>query len=852
MPTQISLKSKDKQIPLKKVNVEIDVVGLITQFTINQTYYNDEDRPLEVTYTFPTPSGATIYDFKALIDEKVIKCVIKDKDQARKEYSEAISSGDGAYMMEKVTGDVFNCSVGNIPGKKEVTLTIRYAMQLQSEIDAKRLRLNFPLTIMPRYEGSNSSSLFPKTVQSGPSVNNPKVDYLPYEFSMSGTVYMPEGLEDVKCKTHTFTNCIVTENACTFNIEKFESIECDLIINVSRNKPSTIGIQQKTDMSLTDEMYRYCTMINIVPDFDETETVNPKDLHYSFILDRSGSMQGQNLENCKEAASIFVSMLPVGATFDIYHFGDDYKKFMYEGQDERKQRAVEWIRNIEIDGGTELFNVLSDAFKSSGNKKGIIVLLSDGGISNTESVMQLCASHKNVRVFTIGIGDSVSQDLIQGLADIGCGKAEFVESEDKNAIRTKVISQLQKSQSKMSAKNVLKIECDSEYVMTPDSIRTIYNGDNNIAYVFSKTPVKSVTYEQDGTHLKCEIMNEVSSNDGCPIHRVAGNDLIKTIASRKTKTSQLYYVPQPSSDKKEKIIEVSKNLNILSEYTGFIGVEYRIGADKTLDESSFKEVPLQVPKNNYSNFFESTASYSSRGLSGAMCYNNMVPCFSSVQPQSTLNSPYILTGHHQGINTIGQSLKNANHNIRSSPANPNITVSPWLHSTYGPDLMRRQMDLSFDVDELECSSSNSYFGGDRFVSSVVQSRQIDRGPVSQEGFVESKIQSKRYMNTREDKMCEDSEEMEMGFDLFGGYSQSNIETNKYDVKLTINKLTDCHFINKTLLTSKVNCSLSMFTNGIDVDVDEYVSITDVNFTGIYRVISLGSSMIPWVLERVTF
>ena len=841
MPTQISLKSNDKQIPLKKVNVDIDVVGLISQFTINQTYFNDEDKPLEVTYTFPTPSGATVYDFQALIEDKVVKCIIKDKDQARKEYSEAISSGDGAYLMEQITGDVFNCCIGNIPSKKEVTLTIRYVLQLQSEIDAKRLRLNFPLTIMPRYEGSNSNVLFPKTETSGPSVNNSKVDFLPYEFSMNGTMYMPEGLEDVKCKTHTLSNCIVTENACTFNIEKFESINSDMIINISRSKPSTVAIQQKTDLPLTDEIYRYCTMINVVPDFDEIEMVNPKDLHYSFILDRSGSMQGRDLENCKEAASIFVSMLPVDATFDVYHFGSDYAKFVSTGHRERKLEAVEWIQNIYSYGGTELFNVLSDALQSIyKDKKGVVVLLSDGGISNTESVVQLCSSRKDVRVFTIGIGDSVSQELIQGLADEGCGKAEFVASGDKDAIRSKVISQLCKSQSKMSIKNVLKIECESDYIMTPDSIRTIYNDDNNISYVFSKTPVKSVTYEQDNAIMKCEIMND-SAHDGCPIHRIAGNKLIKTIASRKTKSSQLYYVPQPSSDKKTKITDVSKNLNILCEHTSFIGVEYRIGSDKTLDESTFKEVPLQMAK-KYVN---------------TMAHNNMTPFFGS------LPNSYIKSGHHVGINTVGQSFKNANVQLRGDPSTRNITVpvSPWLSSSISPDLCRR----SFDIGSLECSTNfvnytntlNNCSSGDR-----------DRG-----------TSQKRYMDTRADERSsyemympkgsgDNSEEGELGLDLFGGFEstrynkvqitpiQLNVDghaesnTKKLNVKTTIDKLINCYFINNKLLTSRVNCSICDFTNGLTIDVDDYISITDVNFIGVYKVISVGSSMIPWVLEKV--
>ena len=45
-----------------------------------------------------------------------------------------------------------------------------------------------------------------------------------------------------------------------------------------------------------------------------------------------------------------------------------------------------------------------------------------------------------------------------------------------------------------------------------------------------------------------------------------------------------------------------------------------------------------------------------------------------------------------GINTVGTSLRNANTGLRSEPANPRVTVSPWQQSTIEADLMRRPLD----------------------------------------------------------------------------------------------------------------------------------------------------------------
>lgn len=50
-------------------------------------------------------------------------------------------------------------------------------------------------------------------------------------------------------------------------------------------------------------------------------------------------------------------------------------------------------------------------------------------------------------------------------------------------------------------------------------------------------------------------------------------------------------------------------------------------------------------------------------------------------------------GYHIGIDTIGQTLRNANLQIRSEPPNPQMNVGPWNQTTISPDLMRVPLEL---------------------------------------------------------------------------------------------------------------------------------------------------------------
>jgi hypothetical protein len=57
------------------------------------------------------------------------------------------------------------------------------------------------------------------------------------------------------------------------------------------------------------------------------------------------------------------------------------------------------------------------------------------------------------------------------------------------------------------------------------------------------------------------------------------------------------------------------------------------------------------------------------------------------------NVNLLKAGYHIGIDTIGQTLRNANLQIRSEPPNPQMNVGPWNQSTIEPDFMRIPLEL---------------------------------------------------------------------------------------------------------------------------------------------------------------
>ena len=62
---------------------------------------------------------------------------------------------------------------------------------------------------------------------------------------------------------------------------------------------------------------------------------------------------------------------------------------------------------------------------------------------------------------------------------------------------------------------------------------------------------------------------------------------------------------------------------------------------------------------------------------------------------SILAGDMLQAGYHIGLDTIGQTLKNANLQLRSDPIIPKVDVGPWNQSTYEPDYGRVPLEIGY-------------------------------------------------------------------------------------------------------------------------------------------------------------
>jgi Mg-chelatase subunit ChlD len=143
----------------------------------------------------------------------------------------------------------------------------------------------------------------------------------------------------------------------------------------------------------------------------------------TFVVDRSGSMEGNSIEEVRNAPQLCLRSMIPGCRFNIVGFGSRFES-LFDGSrsyDEASlAEASKHVAALTADlGGTEILPALKFVLERREDRSlpRHIVVLTDGEVTNTDAVLSLAKSHAaHARIFTFGIGAGASHHLVNGLA----------------------------------------------------------------------------------------------------------------------------------------------------------------------------------------------------------------------------------------------------------------------------------------------------------------------------------------------------------------------------------------------------------------------------------------------------
>ncbi|ABC91767.1 hypothetical conserved protein [Rhizobium etli CFN 42] len=480
------------EAPRLKTDVAIDVSGPIARVKVTQRFQNPSQGWIEGTYVFPLPDNSAVDALKMQIGDRFIEGQIKPRQEAREIYEQAKAEGKKTALLEQQRPNIFTNQVANIGPGEEIVVQIEYQQTVHQS--GGEFSLRFPMVVAPRYNpapivqtvdfNNGAGFAIPRDpVQNREKIEAPVLD--PRENArinpVSLTVNLKAGfpLGEVKSSFHDVDIGQDGDQARTISL-KGDAVPADkdfeLTWKAAPGKTPSAGLFRE---AIDGKTY----LLAFVTPPTAPDAAAPSKREVVFVIDNSGSMSGQSIEQARQSLALAISRLNPNDRFNVIRFDDtmtDYFKGLVAATPDNREKAVAYVRSLTADGGTEMLPALEDALRNQGPVASgalrQVVFLTDGAIGNEQQLFQeITANRGDARVFTVGIGSAPNTYFMTKAAEVGRGTFTQIGSTDQVASRmSELFAKLQNPTMTDIAASFEGIEAED---ITPNPMPDLYSGE---------------------------------------------------------------------------------------------------------------------------------------------------------------------------------------------------------------------------------------------------------------------------------------------------------------------------------------------------------------------------------------
>lgn len=577
--------------PLLGAEVSAVLDTNMAEVTLTQNYMNTSPGSIEALYTFPLPHQAVVTGFKARIGNDEVTGTYKESKAAFDEYDKALRMGNSGFLLESHRPDIFQVSLGNIAGGEALTVSISYIEDIQ--YTDSELRWVLPTVVAPRYipgveagEKLGTGMVSPTDRVPDADFITPPVGHAPYTLKLKAHLKGIRGLKKVTSPSHPIVIHVEEVGYYITLAKENEPLNRDFVLNVVTDKaPDNRLLLSHHE----DEVFGELTLA-----LELEEPCSQSNCEYIFMIDISGSMSGQKLEQAKKALHLSLRNLIEGDQFNIIAFESGYTCFSSESVPYTQgnlEKADQWVASLQALGGTEILNPLRYVFQKQHdeNTSRVLFLFTDGQVGNEKEIIQLVErNNKNLRLFPFGIDTAVNKYFIDSLAQAGNGLPEVVFPGER--IDDKVIRQFSRiHQSYISDGKI--VQANGAELETVPAIPSRLYGDEEYIFRFRTTDaVEGLTLSGSLGNSKAQVQIPVTTR---------GDFRLLSVKWAKERIRMLEQSlgsgnPRRDENTKKEIIALSGQYGVLSTLTSLVAVYERFNKEKGMPETIV--VPVAKPE----------------------------------------------------------------------------------------------------------------------------------------------------------------------------------------------------------------------------------------------------------------
>ena len=394
----------DQSLAIKYHHVDIQIKDQVATTRVDQVFVNDNPWTAEGTYIFPLPEGAAVSDFVMWVDGKAVHGEILEADEARTIYDDVVRRMKDPALLEYVGRKALKASVFPIPPGEERKIELEYSQILP--VENGLVHYIYPLST----ERFSSRPLEDLVVRA--------------------QIESREPLKAVYSSRHEVSIDREDDYHALLGLEQSDVLpdrDFELFYTISSEK---IGLNL---LSFKEEGQDGFFLLLAAPDVKvNEEEIVVKDI--ILVLDTSGSMQGEKMDQAKEAARYVLNHLNPLDRFAIVSFATTTRSFSPSLEPAAQaDKGKDFLDRLEAMGSTDINRAMIEAVGLAEEvRPTTLIFLTDGlpteGVTVTGAILDNVAREApdNVRIFSFGVGDDVDTDLLDQISLDHGGASTYV------------------------------------------------------------------------------------------------------------------------------------------------------------------------------------------------------------------------------------------------------------------------------------------------------------------------------------------------------------------------------------------------------------------------------------------
>ncbi len=388
--------------------VEVTIEDQVAITHVDQVFVNEGRHEVEGTYLFPLPEGAAISEFAMWVDGEKLEGQILERDEAHRIYEDIVRQRRDPALLEYVGHNAFQARIYPIPPGGQRRVELEYSQVLT--VDNGLVEYVYPL---------NTEKFSPRPLE---------------EVTVQVTIRSNEPLKAIYSPSHNVDVVRRGDLNATVGYEEYDvkpDRDYALYYAVS---PDDVGLNL---LSYKPERSDGFFLLLAAPKVEiDTTQVIAKDV--LLILDVSGSMQGEKIEQAKEALNFVLDNLHDEDRFNIIAFSTSTQTYARTlvGAEERGD-ARRFVSRLDANGSTDINRALLEALSMvDAERPTILVFLTDGlptvGETDIDRIIQNVGgvAPSNARIFPFGVGYDVNTVLLDTIAQNHRGATGYVRPEE--------------------------------------------------------------------------------------------------------------------------------------------------------------------------------------------------------------------------------------------------------------------------------------------------------------------------------------------------------------------------------------------------------------------------------------